>query len=75
MTYIASLDRTIAPSAYAEAASEFNAEVPEWERRLAEHDGEIVPENEMSIPADRFPATGFHTATPEEWDWFFSSLR
>lgn len=72
MTYLASLDRTIAASDYAEAAQEFNAEVPEWEKRLAEHDGEIVSEGEMSVDPDLFPFTGFHTATPEEWEWFFS---
>lgn len=69
MTYLASLDRTLAPSAYAEAAAEFNAEVPDWEARLAYVDGDLVGEQDFPVDADIAP-DGFHRGSIEDWDWF-----
>jgi hypothetical protein len=71
MAYLPSLDRTLAPSDYDEAASEFDAIVPDWERRLAEYDGDLVGEQDFAPEADTAP-DGFHRGTIDEWDWFRS---
>lgn len=49
-------------------AEEFNAEVFDWEARLARVDGDVL--DELDFPVFDEVDDGWHRPTDDEWEWF-----